>query len=90
MTRRAVVPSFRRAVLLLLLAAPPLTAQEISRGFAIDDNAAIRIFNLGGTITVRGWDRDSIAVTTGAWARTRASGRAVGLHHSRYSAVGSA
>ncbi|MGH7586845.1 MAG: hypothetical protein ACREMH_11395 [Gemmatimonadales bacterium] len=51
------------AALLLALVAPAAAAQEISRGFRIDDDAAIRIFNLGGTITVRGWDRDSIAIT---------------------------
>ena len=51
-------------VLLAALAAvAPAGAQQVSRGFPLDPDAAIRIFNLAGSITVRGWDRDSVAVT---------------------------
>lgn len=51
--------------LLIALAAlaAPAAAQQVSRGFALERDAAIRIFNLAGTITVRGWDRDSVAVS---------------------------
>lgn len=55
----------RPILLLTALAAlaAPAGAQQVSRGFALDPDAAIRIFNLAGSITVRGWDRDSVAVT---------------------------
>lgn len=58
-----------RCHLLLLLAlasVPPaaLSAQApLRRGRAIAPDAAIRIFNLGGTIRVTAWERDSIDVT---------------------------
>jgi hypothetical protein len=54
-----------RLLLLAALAAlaTPATAQQVSRGFPLDGDAAIRVFNLAGTIVVRGWDRDSVAVT---------------------------
>ncbi|HJS46761.1 MAG TPA: hypothetical protein VJ773_02110 [Gemmatimonadales bacterium] len=41
----------------------PAEAQQVERGFRLDRDAAIRILNLAGTITVRGWDRDSVAVS---------------------------
>lgn len=51
-------------ILLPLLAlGTPAAAQQVSRGFPLDRDAAIRVFNLAGTITIRGWDRDSVAVT---------------------------
>jgi hypothetical protein len=43
--------------------ATPAAAQQVDRGFPLDRDAAIRILNLAGSITVRGWDRDSVAIT---------------------------
>src|SRR5512134_98855 len=52
-------------VLLAAIAAlaTPAAAQQVDRGFPLDRDAAIRILNLAGSITVRGWDRDSVAIT---------------------------
>ncbi len=55
-----------RSVLLLAalaVIAVPAGAQQLNRGFPLDRDAAIRILNLAGSITVRGWDRDSVAVS---------------------------
>jgi hypothetical protein len=43
--------------------ATPAAAQQVNRGFPLDRDAAFRILNLAGSITVRGWDRDSVAIT---------------------------
>jgi hypothetical protein len=50
----------------MLLGAVPdrLAAQtQVDRRAAIDADAYIRIHNIAGTLTVIGWDRDSVAVT---------------------------
>jgi hypothetical protein len=40
-----------------------LSAQErIERGLAASADATVRVYNLSGSTTIRGWDRDSIAV----------------------------
>jgi hypothetical protein len=36
--------------------------QKLNRGMPLDPTAAIRVYNLTGSVTVRGWNRDSIAV----------------------------
>lgn len=56
----------RPPLLLILLAAipAPSAAQgRVERGLAISPEAAVRVFNLAGTVRVTAWDRDSIAVT---------------------------
>jgi hypothetical protein len=54
------------AVTLLVVAgftSTPLSAQErIERGLAASADATIRVYNLNGSTTIGGWDRDSIAV----------------------------
>ena len=51
------------AVALVLLAAAPAGAQQrIERGARASPDATIRIYNLSGSTTVAGWDRDSVAV----------------------------
>jgi len=54
------------AVTLLVVAgftSTPLSAQErIERGLAASADATIRVYNLSGSTTIGGWDRDSIAV----------------------------
>ena len=54
------------AVILLVVAgftSTPLSAQErIERGLAASADATIRVYNLSGSTTIGGWDRDSIAV----------------------------
>jgi hypothetical protein len=55
--RRVVLTSF------LFLCPLAVSAQsKINRGMALDQSAAIRVYNLTGSVTVRGWDRDSLAV----------------------------
>jgi hypothetical protein len=50
-------------LLIVTLFAAPLHAQsKIDRGMALDATAGIRVYNLVGSVTVRGWNRDSIAV----------------------------
>ena len=51
------------AVALVSLAAAPAGAQQqIERGARASPDATIRIYNLSGSTTVAGWDRDSVAV----------------------------
>lgn len=52
-----------RLAILVAVLATPAAAQQVSRGFPLERDAAIRVFNLAGTITIRGWDRDSVAIT---------------------------
>lgn len=45
------------------LASTPSAAQgRIERGLAASADATIRVYNLSGTTTITGWDRDSVAV----------------------------
>jgi Toastrack DUF4097 len=56
----------RFSLLVLLLTAAPVAAvaqARIERGLGISPEAAVRVFNLAGTVRVSAWDRDSIAVT---------------------------
>lgn len=47
----------------ILLSASALTAQtKISRGIHLDADGAVRVYNLGGSVRVIGWSRDSVAV----------------------------
>ena len=34
----------------------------LNRGMKLDANGAVRIYNLAGSVTVHGWNRDSVAV----------------------------
>lgn len=56
-----------RLALLVLAAAlgtaAPGAAQTAERGWPAAPGAAVRVFNLGGTTRVIGWDRDSVAVS---------------------------
>jgi hypothetical protein len=47
---------------LALAAAPAVAQQRIQRGARASADATIRIYNLTGSTTVTGWDRDSVAV----------------------------
>ena len=47
----------------LALAAPLAGQSAIARSLPADSEASIRIFNLTGSTTVIGWDRDSVRVT---------------------------
>ena len=50
--------------LLALLAAAPLRAQQpFTRGRAVEPGAAVRVHSMAGTVTVEGWDRDSVHVS---------------------------
>lgn len=68
----------RALVPLLLLALPQLVAAQtkISRTFQLNADGAVRIHALVGTVTVRGWDRDSVSVrgSLGAGNRLHAGG----------------
>ncbi|HET6362964.1 MAG TPA: DUF4097 family beta strand repeat-containing protein [Gemmatimonadota bacterium] len=45
------------------LASTPLAAQQrIERGLAASPDATIRIYNLSGSTTITGWERDSVAI----------------------------
>jgi hypothetical protein len=47
----------------VLLSSPALHAQtKVSRGIHLDADGAVRIYNLGGSVRVIGWNRDSVAV----------------------------
>ena len=56
------------ALALLVLAALALTSTEsvaqepIERGLAASADATIRVYNLTGSTSITGWDRDSVAV----------------------------
>src|SRR4051812_43855974 len=47
----------------ILLSASALSAQtKVSRGIHLNTDGAVRIYNLGGSVRVIGWNRDSVAV----------------------------
>lgn len=47
----------------LIMAAASADGQtRVNRGMALDPTAAVRIYNLVGSVRIRGWNRDSIAV----------------------------
>lgn len=50
-------------VLALCLAGAAAAQAPIQRGRAVAPDAAIRVFNLAGTVRVRAWERDSVDVT---------------------------
>jgi hypothetical protein len=50
------------AAFFLLFASAAAAQRSIDRGMALDPTAGIRVYNLTGSVTVRGWNRDSIAV----------------------------
>jgi hypothetical protein len=54
-----------RSILCAALCLAPLALpaqQKLNRGMPLDPTAAIRVYNLTGSVTVRGWNKDSIAV----------------------------
>jgi len=53
-----------KAILLAACLVPlSMSAQsKVNRGMPLDQTAAIRVYNPSGSVTVRGWSRDSIAV----------------------------
>lgn len=55
--------TFLLAALLLPLAGAARAQQNVSRAIHIAADASIRIWNLTGSVTVLGWDRDSLAVS---------------------------
>ena len=64
-TRPTLASAFAAALALAALVAfaPPATAQQrIEHGARASADATIRIYNLTGSTTVTGWDRDSVAV----------------------------
>ena len=46
----------------VLTATPSAAQQRIERGLAAAADATIRVYNLSGSTTISGWDRDSVAV----------------------------
>ena len=73
-----------RALLpLLLLALPQIAAAQakVNRGFQLNADGGVRIHALVGTVTVRGWDRDSVSIrgTLGAGNRLHAGGSGTGV-----------
>lgn len=68
-----------RALVALLALTFPLSADaqtKVSRAFQLNSDGAVRVHALVGTVTVRGWDRDSVTVrgTLGAGSRLHAGG----------------
>jgi hypothetical protein len=47
---------------LTLTAAAPAAAQRFERGLSAASDATIRVYNLSGSTTIVGWDRDSVAL----------------------------
>jgi len=73
-----------RALLpLLLLALPQIAAAQakVNRSFQLNADGGVRIHALVGTVTVRGWDRDSVSVrgSLGAGNRLHAGGSGTGV-----------
>ena len=74
--------------LLALVVLPSLgrAQQPFHRGGALDPTAAVRLFSMAGSVTVTGWDRDSIDVrgTVGAGLEPVAGGTRTGWKMSTY------
>jgi hypothetical protein len=49
-------------VSLAAYASPATAQQRVERGIAAAPDATIRVYNLSGSTTIAGWDRDSVAV----------------------------
>jgi hypothetical protein len=63
-TARARVAAAAGALATLAAAAPAAQAQQpFTRAQGLDPTAAVRVFGMAGSVTVVGWDRDSIHVT---------------------------
>lgn len=52
-----------RLLLLCALLATPLTAQRVERRLPLDADGMVKLFIGDGTLTVVGWDRDSVVIT---------------------------
>ena len=52
--------AFLSAILLLASTLPAQT--KVNRGIHLDADGAVRIYNLGGSVRVTGWNRDSVVV----------------------------
>lgn len=50
------------AALLALTAAPASAQRRVERGLPAAGDATIRVYNLSGSTTITGWDRDSVAL----------------------------
>jgi hypothetical protein len=73
----------------LVVVSAPTTGwgqQPFRRGRALEPTAAVRVFAAAGTLTIEGWDRDSVDVagTVGAGLTPRAGGTASGYKLSTY------
>lgn len=72
----------RLVAFLLVLALPQALAAQtrVSRSFPLNSDGSVRIHALVGTVTVRGWDRDSVTVrgTLGEGNRLHAGGSRTG------------
>ncbi len=67
-SRASAVAAF--CVAAISAAAPPLTAQgtaepmvKVNRGWPLDGDGLVKIFNAAGSVRVIGWDRDSVSLT---------------------------
>ncbi len=49
-------------VAILICASESGAQTKVSRGLHLDPDGAVRIYNLGGSVRVTGWNRDSVAV----------------------------
>lgn len=73
-----------RVLLMLVALAVPFTAEsqtKVSRSLPLSSDGSVRIHALVGTVTVRGWDRDSVTVrgSLGAGNRLHAGGGRAGV-----------
>ncbi len=50
------------ALMATVLSTSAHTQTKVNRGIRLDANGAVRIYNLGGSVKVVGWNRDSVAV----------------------------
>jgi hypothetical protein len=50
------------AAALALAAVAPASAQRLERGLSASADATIRVYNMSGSTTISGWDRDSVAI----------------------------
>ena len=73
-----------RVLLALIVLALPLTAgaqTKVSRSFQLNADGSVRLHALVGTVTVRGWDRDSVTIrgSLGAGNRLHGGGGRTGV-----------
>jgi hypothetical protein len=60
---RLAAPAASVLVTIAFAAAPSAAQQRVERGLVASPDPTIRVYNLSGSTTISGWDRDSVAVS---------------------------